>query len=144
MHGNHPHFSQNSKTFTIKHYAGDVVYTLSKFGETNKDSLNKDLILCMQTSGHPMIQQLFNEVVDTNDKKAAPTAGYRIRTQCQALVTALMTGSPHYIRCIKSNDNKQPLTIDTKRVQHQVKYLGLAENIKVRRAGYAYRAEYAR
>ena len=52
--------------------------------------------------------------------------------------------SPHYVRCIKSNDSKQALTIDFKRVQHQVKYLGLAENIKVRRAGYAYRAEYHR
>ena len=55
-----------------------------------------------------------------------------------------MDCSPHYVRCIKSNDAKQALSTDTKRVQHQVKYLGLSENIKVRRAGYAYRAEYAR
>ena len=62
----------------------------------------------------------------------------------QALVSSLMDCSPHYVRCIKSNDSKLPLTVDPKRVQHQVKYLGLAENIKVRRAGYAYRAEYSR
>jgi myosin heavy subunit len=35
------------------------------------------------------------------------------------------------VRCIKSNDQKQPLTVDPQRVQHQVKYLGLVENIKV-------------
>ena len=29
-------------------------------------------------------------------------------------------------------------------MQHQVKYLGLCENIKVRRAGFAYRAEFYR
>lgn len=83
VHGSHAHFSQNSKTFTIKHYAGEVVYTLAKFGETNKDSLNKDLILMIQTSAHPVMQQLFNEEIDLNNKKAAPTAAYRIRTQCQ-------------------------------------------------------------
>ena len=55
-----------------------------------------------------------------------------------------MECSPHYVRCIKSNDNKQALTIAKNRVEHQVKYLGLSENIKVRRAGFAYRAEYAR
>lgn len=53
VHGSHAHFSQNSKVFTIKHYAGEVVYTLAKFGETNKDSLNKDLILMIQTSTNP-------------------------------------------------------------------------------------------
>lgn len=34
--------------------------------------------------------------------------------------------------------------MDNSRVQHQVKYLGLAENIKVRRAGFAYRSEFHR
>ena len=72
------------------------------------------------------------------------TTGTRIRTQCQALVTALKECSPHYVRCIKSNDQKQALSMDVQRVQHQVKYLGLCENIKVRRAGFAYRAEFYR
>ncbi len=47
-------------------------------------------------------------------------------------------------RSIKSNDAKAPLTVDQDRAVHQVKYLGLSENIKVRRAGFAYRAEYHR
>lgn len=71
-------------------------------------------------------------------------ASSRIRSQCAALVAALMKCSPHYVRCIKSNDQRQPLRIDSERVKHQVKYLGLVENIKVRRAGFAYRAEYHR
>jgi myosin-1 len=55
-----------------------------------------------------------------------------------------MDCQPHYVRCVKSNDAKRALFIDKSRVQHQVKYLGLAENIKVRRAGYAYRCEFSR
>lgn len=45
---------------------------------------------------------------------------------------------------MKSNDQKAALSMDNGRVQHQVKYLGLAENIKVRRAGFAYRSEFHR
>lgn len=34
--------------------------------------------------------------------------------------------------------------MDNKRVQHQVQYLGLVQNIQVRRAGFAYRIEFHR
>ncbi|KAJ2269213.1 class II myosin, partial [Coemansia sp. RSA 451] len=37
------------------------------------------------------------------------------------------------------NENKSPSEFDVKRVLHQVKYLGLCENIRIRRAGFAYR-----
>lgn len=144
VHGSHAHFSANSSGFTIKHYAGDVNYALGKLGDSNKDALNKDLIAVMKASGDKLVQHIFPEEIDANDKKAPPTAGTIIRTQCQALVTSLMDCSPHYVRCIKSNDNKVPLQIDVQRVKHQVKYLGLPENIKVRRAGFAYRADYHR
>jgi myosin-1 len=144
IHSSHAHFSQNTRAFCIKHYAGDVNYTVGKFGESNKDALSNELILLMKSTRDKLIGHLFGEEVDLDDRKQAPTAGNRIRTQCQALVTALMECSPHYVRCIKSNDAKQALTMDRRRVEFQVKYLGLSENVKVRRAGFAYRTEYGR
>ena len=50
-----------------------------------------------------------------------------------------MACTPHYVRCIKPNESKRALEFESDRVLHQVKYLGLKENIRVRRAGYAYR-----
>lgn len=44
-----------------------------------------------------------------------------------------------YSRCIKPNETKKPHDWEVKRVKHQVEYLGLKENIRVRRAGFAYR-----
>uniref|UniRef100_A0A8C3AVP0 Osteoclast-stimulating factor 1 n=1 Tax=Cyclopterus lumpus TaxID=8103 RepID=A0A8C3AVP0_CYCLU len=55
------------------------------------------------------------------------------------LVSTLMKCTPHYIRCIKPNETKKPRDWEESRVKHQVEYLGLKENIRVRRAGYAYR-----
>lgn len=50
-----------------------------------------------------------------------------------------MRAQPSYIRTIKPNQNRSASEYDTKAVLHQVKYLGLQENIRVRRAGFAYR-----
>uniref|UniRef100_A0A668UWZ5 Osteoclast-stimulating factor 1 n=1 Tax=Oreochromis aureus TaxID=47969 RepID=A0A668UWZ5_OREAU len=55
------------------------------------------------------------------------------------LVNTLMKCTPHYIRCIKPNETKRPKDWEESRVRHQVEYLGLRENIRVRRAGFAYR-----
>ena len=50
-----------------------------------------------------------------------------------------MRCQPSYIRTIKPNQNRSSTEYDTKAVLHQIKYLGLQENIRVRRAGFAYR-----
>ena len=50
-----------------------------------------------------------------------------------------MRCQPSYIRTIKPNQNRSGTEYDTKAVLHQIKYLGLQENIRVRRAGFAYR-----
>lgn len=42
-------------------------------------------------------------------------------------------------RCIKPNETKRSRDWEEMRVKHQVEYLGLKENIRVRRAGFAYR-----
>jgi myosin-1 len=56
----------------------------------------------------------------------------------------LLVKQPHYIRCIKPNDRKQKATFDETLVRHQARYLGLMENIRVRRAGFAFRMEFDR
>lgn len=50
-----------------------------------------------------------------------------------------MRAQPSYIRTIKPNQNRSATEYDDKAVLHQIKYLGLQENIRVRRAGFAYR-----
>jgi|ERR1700722_5886620 len=50
-----------------------------------------------------------------------------------------MKAQPSYIRTIKPNSNRSSSEYDSKAILHQIKYLGLQENIRVRRAGFAYR-----
>ena len=48
------------------------------------------------------------------------------------------------MRCIKPNEEKSPVHIDEERCIHQVMYLGLLENVRVRRAGFAFRMPFTR
>ncbi|KAL0491036.1 myosin I heavy chain [Acrasis kona] len=136
----HPHLHIRNNGFTIKHYAGDVVYASQGFTERNKDTLFADLVQCMQSSTDAFTRNFFPD--DTSVKKAPTSAGYKIKKSSQELVEALKKCSPHYVRCIKPNESKKPLDFIDSRVKHQVEYLGLLENIKVRRAGFAYRHTY--
>ncbi|XP_021344374.1 unconventional myosin-Ia-like, partial [Mizuhopecten yessoensis] len=55
----------------------------------------------------------------------------------------LLSKNPNYVRCMKPNDQKKPGVFTLDIVRHQVRYLGLMENVRVRRAGYAYRQTYS-
>merc|ERR1719262_724518 len=125
--------------FKVHHYAGVVEYDVDGFSDRNKDVFYPDLIKLMQGSDIEFVRQLFPEKLDAQDKRRPITAGAKIKTQCNDLVKSLMACQPSYIRTIKPNETKKPRDWDQKRVEHQVEYLGLKENVRVRRAGFAYR-----
>ncbi|MGH0163977.1 UNVERIFIED_CONTAM: hypothetical protein FKN15_046197 [Acipenser sinensis] len=137
--GTHEHFNSWNQGFIIHHYAGKVSYDVEGFCERNRDVLFSDLIELMQSSEIPFIRALFSENLQAEKKGRPTTAGSKIKKQANDLVSTLMKCTPHYIRCIKPNETKRPKDWEESRVKHQVEYLGLKENIRVRRAGYAYR-----
>jgi len=140
----HAHFQagMGAGEFIIKHYAGDVVYNTDGFCDKNRDLLVNDLIDLAHCTQSWLIQDLFPEAKTVADKRRPTSAGFKIKDSINQLVAALEICAPHYIRCIKPNEKKQGNNFDDKMVHHQVKYLGLLENIRVRRAGYAFRQFY--
>ena len=81
-------------------------------------------------------------MAEVTSKKRPDTAGSQFKTSLARLVEILMSKEPSYIRCIKPNETKQAAKFELPIVSHQVKYLGLMENLRVRRAGFAYRRPY--
>ncbi|ODQ63946.1 myosin-1 [Nadsonia fulvescens var. elongata DSM 6958] len=134
-----PHFEARQSKFVIKHYAGDVTYDVEGVTDKNKDLMIKDLLVLLSKSQNSFLAGLFPEPVDTGSRKRPPSASDKIRTSANDLVHTLSLSQPSYIRTIKPNQNKSPTEYDSKAVLHQVKYLGLQENVRIRRAGFAYR-----
>ncbi|XP_051786261.1 unconventional myosin-Ib isoform X2 [Erpetoichthys calabaricus] len=153
----HEHFesrmSKNSKflndhtlphnCFRIQHYAGKVLYRVEGFVDKNNDLLYRDLSQAMWKASHNLVKSLFPDGNPTKiNLKRPPTAGFQFKASVATLMKNLLTKNPNYIRCIKPNDKKAAHIFTDSLVCHQVRYLGLMENVRVRRAGYAFRQTY--
>jgi myosin-1 len=134
-----PNFAPRQGQFVIKHYAGDVNYAIDGMTDKNKDQLLKDLLNLAGQSSNTFVHTLFPDNVNQDDKRRPPTAGDKIKASANDLVHTLMQSTPSYIRTIKPNENKSPTEYNDGNVMHQIKYLGLQENVRIRRAGFAYR-----
>ncbi|XP_030217397.1 unconventional myosin-Ic isoform X2 [Gadus morhua] len=151
--GGHAHFVThklaNGKTrrvlgreeFRLLHYAGEVNYTVTGFLDKNNDTLYRSLKEVMCQSTNHIVEHCFRrgELVDQKRPEMAAT---QFKNSLTKLMETLMSKEPSYVRCIKPNDAKQPGRFDEVLVRHQVKYLGLMENLRVRRAGFAYRRHF--
>ncbi|XP_034239658.1 unconventional myosin IC isoform X2 [Thrips palmi] len=149
----HPHYvchrtadKQTQKTmqreeFKLVHYAGDVTYRIDGFLEKNNDLLFRDLRETMTFSTNSVTQTTFPES-ELRTKKRPETAVTQFKNSLNRLMEILMCKEPSYIRCIKPNDFQAAGIFTEEVVIHQVKYLGLMENLRVRRAGFAYRRPY--
>ncbi|XP_069053322.1 unconventional myosin-Ib isoform X3 [Lepisosteus oculatus] len=129
--------------FRIQHYAGKVLYHVEGFVDKNNDLLYRDLSQAMWKANHSLIKTLFPDGNPAKiNLKRPPTAGFQFRASVGTLMKNLQSKNPNYIRCIKPNDKKAAHIFTESLVCHQVRYLGLMENVRVRRAGYAFRQAY--
>jgi myosin-1 len=149
--GNHDHFKVRSGAadrsvpegcFMLVHYAGTVTYNVNGFLDKNTDTLFKDLSRLLFESSNPILKDCFPEGDEKSwlgATKRPPTAGKSFVSSMNAMIELLNTKIPSYVRCIKPNHQKAPRMIDDELLKHQVQYLGLTENVRVRRAGFCFR-----
>uniref|UniRef100_A0A8C1G9D4 Unconventional myosin-Id n=1 Tax=Cyprinus carpio TaxID=7962 RepID=A0A8C1G9D4_CYPCA len=125
------------RDFRIRHYAGDVVYSVVGFIDKNKDTLFQDFKRLLYNSSNPVLKAMWPEgkLSITEVTKRPLTAATLFKNSMISLVENLASKEPYYVRCIKPNDVKSPLLFEHERCKHQVEYLGLLENVRVRRAG---------
>ncbi|XP_061590173.1 unconventional myosin-Ih isoform X2 [Cololabis saira] len=149
----HPHFVTHKladqkmrKTlergdFRLLHYAGEVTYCVVGFLDKNNDLLYRNGKEVMQQSKNAIIKHCF-PADEPDSKKRPETVVTQFKNSLVGLTEILTSKEPWYVRCIKPNEAKQPGQFDDVLVRHQVKYLGLMEHLRVRRAGFAYRRKY--
>ncbi|XP_044190564.1 unconventional myosin-Ih isoform X2 [Thunnus albacares] len=149
----HPHFvthkladQKTRKTlgrgdFRLLHYAGEVTYCVIGFLDKNNDLLYRNGKEVMRQSKNAIIKHCFPST-EPDSKRRPETVVTQFKSSLVGLTEILMSKEPWYVRCIKPNEAKQPGRFDDVLVRHQVKYLGLMEHLRVRRAGFAYRRKY--
>ncbi|XP_067994722.1 myosin-IIIb isoform X8 [Melanerpes formicivorus] len=75
---------------------------------------------------------------ETTNMKRQTMASY-FRYSLMDLLSKMVIGQPHFIRCIKPNDNREALTFSHERVLLQLRYTGILETVKIRQKGYSHR-----
>eukprot|EP00117_Sycon_ciliatum_P047463 scpid22461/ scgid33900/ Unconventional myosin-Id; Myosin heavy chain myr 4 len=130
--------------FQISHYAGKVVYRVTGFVDKNKDTLFQDLKRLLYSCDRQMLKDMWPEGASSESEvtKRPHSTATGFKLSMATLVDTLASKEPYYVRCIKPNAAKAAGEFDLELVVHQVRYLGLMENVRVRRAGYSYRQKH--
>ncbi|XP_074488727.1 unconventional myosin-Va-like [Sebastes fasciatus] len=148
----------SNRAFIIHHFADKVEYQCEGFLEKNKDTVNEEQINVLKTSKVDWLQKLFEDdekaTGSTNKRtsvtgRAGPTqrdnkktVGLQFRQSLHLLMDTLNATSPHYVRCIKPNDNKSPFIMDPVRAVQQLRACGVLETIRISAAGFPSRWTY--
>ncbi|KAM4050182.1 myosin-IIIb-like [Anomaloglossus baeobatrachus] len=156
-----PHFERTrgrDPGFRIHHYAGKVQYTAIGFLEKNRDTIPMNIQHLFITSATSLLSLLFSASISrtgtlmpshrekfqaqfSQDKASTRkmSVGAQFRRSLVILMEKMYAASPHFIRCIKPNCEKQPGVFLPEEVLHQLRYNGLMETLRIRRDGFSWR-----
>nr|XP_046198999.1 unconventional myosin-Vc-like isoform X2 [Oncorhynchus gorbuscha] len=150
----------SNEAFIIQHFADKVEYQCWGFLEKNRDTLYEELIDTMRTSKFPLLANFFLEEepggvgskgikvrparpgVKPTNKNLRTTVGEKFRSSLYLLMETLNATTPHYVRCIKPNEEKMPFEYDSKRVVQQLRACGVLETIHISAQSYPSRWTY--
>ncbi|XP_022816864.1 unconventional myosin-Va isoform X1 [Spodoptera litura] len=152
--------------FIIKHFADNVEYQSGGFLEKNRDTVSEEQLECIKTATscrliHTMFadrgcdQPVSNTLPPPSKRRTTPsvplgsltqpprrtsgqkqTVGSQFRASLSALMSTLSATTPHYVRCIKPNDTKEPFMFDSARAVNQLRACGVLETIRISAAGF--------
>ncbi|XP_051659620.1 unconventional myosin-Vb isoform X2 [Manacus candei] len=168
-HGSSQHFQKprmSNTSFIILHFADKVEYQSEGFLEKNRDTVYEEQISILKASKYPMVADLFHEekgavpvtpvgkgtskisvrsarpAIKAANKEHKKTVGHQFRNSLHLLMETLNATTPHYVRCIKPNDEKLPFKFDPKRAVQQLRACGVLETVRISAAGFPSRWSY--
>ncbi|KAJ8394306.1 hypothetical protein AAFF_G00047130 [Aldrovandia affinis] len=167
-HSNSQHFQKprmSNISFIVIHFADKVEYQCDGFLEKNRDTVYEEQINILKASKFQLVADLFQDGKDVsvststskgsriNVRPAKPalkapnrehkkTVGHQFRSSLQLLMETLNATTPHYVRCIKPNDEKEAFSFESRRAVQQLRACGVLETIRISAAGYPSRWTY--
>ncbi|KAM4634295.1 unconventional myosin-Vb isoform 2-T2 [Polymixia lowei] len=168
QHSSSVHFQKprmSNISFIIIHFADKVEYQCEGFLEKNRDTVYEEQINILKASKFQLVADLFQEKQDSSSSsstskssrvnvrpaRSTPKApnrehrksvGHQFRSSLQLLMETLNATTPHYVRCIKPNDEKESFSFDSRRAVQQLRACGVLETIRISAAGYPSRWTY--
>ncbi|XP_037956283.1 unconventional myosin-Va isoform X2 [Teleopsis dalmanni] len=160
-----PHFEKprfGTTSFSVKHFSDTVQYDVHGFLDKNRDTVSKQLVNVIRLSELPLCKLLIElEEIDTLSTDGAKTqamggrvvisaakqqvapskqhkrsVGSQFRESLSSLINTLHATTPHYVRCIKPNDDKIAFKWEASKIVQQLRACGVLETVRISAAGF--------
>ncbi|XP_018338220.1 PREDICTED: unconventional myosin-Va isoform X2 [Trachymyrmex septentrionalis] len=142
--------------FLIHHFADLVQYETVGFLEKNRDTVIEEQVDVLRSSENKLLRRLFSEedpklavphtrvkvsaqknvLINAANKQNKKTVGSQFRDSLNMLMATLNATTPHYVRCIKPNDEKEAFEYSPVRAVQQLRACGVLETIRISAAGF--------
>ena len=151
---------EGSELFGILHYTGQVVYDCKKLIIANFDTIPGELVNVFHkdSCSFPFATSLFSvelsqgvsrlcritpPLIDTNQSQNSNEKTYRtflgdFHTRLANFFEQIKEMQPHFVRCIKTNDQLQPDSFNRLTVRRQIQSLSIVETIELISEGLIY------
>lgn len=131
--------------FIIKHTPGEIEYMVDGFRMKNKDFLRDDIVEKLTKSESPILKAQFVALQERNKKEANKKfLGFKIRREISQLILEMSTNTDlHFVRCIKPNEEKNPMEFVDRVCYNQIRYLGVLDTVSMRKDCYHVRISYS-
>ncbi|GAB6025930.1 Myosin 10A, isoform D, variant 3 [Chamberlinius hualienensis] len=149
-------FSTDYSVFSIRHFAGNVVYDATDFIDTNNDTFPDDVVTVFDKKycTFEFASCLFSNEVNTLSRNVPRGKVFRITTTDEGdpllpttftndfqkrlghLVKTLTHTKPHFIRCLRINRSEIPLQFNREVVASQLRSLQVLETVNLMTAGF--------
>ncbi|GFY45184.1 unconventional myosin-Vb [Trichonephila inaurata madagascariensis] len=169
-HHSHRFYEQKSseRIFGIRHFAGRVPYDTTHFLETNRDVVPDDIVCVFHKTicnfgfathlfGSELKALYAQETVPRgvsfrisptahtdllNGDEPVSTLTQDFHSRLDNLLRTLVHAKPHFIRCIKANNNEQPNHFDRGVVVQQIRALQVLETVNLMAGGFPHRMRF--
>lgn len=139
--------------FSIHHYVKPVSYDVTGFRTKNNDQMQAEgMLKSLKNSTDLAIQRIMSTSAVKEGKPTHETSKSKLRKraasflnaatisgqfkdQLQSLVGQIETTVPHFIRCLKPNDEAQPKVVTRTRVLKQLRSSGILQVVQISRSG---------
>lgn len=135
------------EAFVVLHFAGEVTYETARFLDKNNDTIHDELLAVLSGSKNPFVRELV-PVTEAEECLYGPSGGRfksvsaNFNGQLQKLMEVLRKTTSHFIRCIKPNEQQQPMLLEPSNVMTQLRYSGMCAALVLMQAGFPTRVSF--
>lgn len=132
-------------TFSVCHYAGEVLYDTSGFLKETRNSLHLDFAELLSSCTYQLPQLFASNMFKSSHNLSYPShkgpqsVEMKFEDQLLKLMQRMENVKPHFICCIRPNDKQIPHLFEKDLVLQQLRSCGILEILRISRLGYTTR-----